>query len=106
MIVEDVELRESDRIHARHAYGRPRDDGIEPPTRRGRPVTVPNSFPRVRIRSPISSCSSLGNGPDPTRVVYAFMTATTAPSADGGSPRPVQAPPGAHEEEVTNGYVP
>ncbi len=73
------------------------------PTRRGRPVTVPNSFPRVRIASPTSSWSSDGNGPEPTRVVYAFITATTAPIALGGMPRPVQAPPEAHEEDVTNG---
>ena len=33
------------------------------PQRRLRPVTVPNSRPRSPMRSPISSCSSVGNGP-------------------------------------------
>ena len=37
--------------------------------RLGRPVTVPNSFPLFRIRSPVSSKSSVGKGPEPTRVV-------------------------------------
>ncbi len=34
------------------------------------------------------------------------MTPTTAPSAEGGIPRPVQAPPAAQDDDVTNGYVP
>ena len=34
-----------------------------------RPVVVPNSPPRVRMCSPTSSSSSVGNGPEPTRVV-------------------------------------
>src|ERR687889_2716795 len=38
------------------------------PVRRGRPVVVPNSPPRSRISRPISSSSSVGNGPAPTRV--------------------------------------
>src|SRR3546814_16653566 len=36
------------------------------PTRRGRPVVVPNSKPRERSHSPCSSNSSVGKGPDPT----------------------------------------
>ena len=39
------------------------------PTRRGRPVVVPNSKPRERRKSPFSSKSSVGKGPAPTRVV-------------------------------------
>ena len=42
------------------------------PHRRGRPVVVPNSAPVLRRNSPLSSCSSVGNGPSPTRVVYAL----------------------------------
>jgi hypothetical protein len=30
---------------------------------------VPNSKPRLRSHSPLSSNSSVGNGPEPTRVV-------------------------------------
>ena len=37
--------------------------------RRGRPVVTPRSPPIVRSRSPSSSNSSVGKGPDPTRVV-------------------------------------
>jgi hypothetical protein len=39
------------------------------PQRRGRPVVTPNSPPALRSHSPWSSRSSVGNGPDPTRVV-------------------------------------
>ena len=35
---------------------------------RGRPVVEPNSLPRSASRVPISSNSSVGNGPEPTRV--------------------------------------
>jgi hypothetical protein len=38
------------------------------PQRRGRPVVVPYSCPRSRIRSPTASFNSLTNGPAPTRV--------------------------------------
>ena len=38
------------------------------PTRRARPVTVPNSRPRSAMPRPMSSTSSVGNGPEPTRV--------------------------------------
>ena len=44
------------------------------PVRRGRPVVVPNSLPRRRRCSPVLSLSSVGNGPLPTRVVYALKT--------------------------------
>jgi hypothetical protein len=39
------------------------------PQRRRRPVTVPNSRPRSPKPRPTSSCSSVGKGPLPTRVV-------------------------------------
>ena len=38
------------------------------PQRRSRPVTAPYSWPRSRISLPVSSNSSVGNGPAPTRV--------------------------------------
>ncbi len=47
------------------------------PQRRGRPVTEPYSLPFTRRCSPISSSSSVGNGPAPTRVAYAFATPST-----------------------------
>ena len=47
------------------------------PQRRGRPVTEPNSLPRFASRAPISSVSSVGKGPVPTRVVYAFTIPST-----------------------------
>ena len=47
------------------------------PQRRGRPVTEPNSLPMVARRVPISSTSSVGNGPEPTRVVYALVMPRT-----------------------------
>jgi len=39
------------------------------PQRRSRPVVVPYSTPTLRRCSPIASRSSVGNGPEPTRVV-------------------------------------
>src|SRR5215470_14479088 len=47
------------------------------PHRRGRPVVDPNSLPRRRISSPAASSDSVGNGPPPTLVVYAFEMPTT-----------------------------
>ena len=38
------------------------------PQRRGLPLTVPYSWPRSRILSPVSSSSSVTNGPSPTRL--------------------------------------
>src|SRR3954468_24925973 len=73
------------------------------PHRRGRPVTAPYSLPLSRRRLPRSPKSSVGNGPSPTRVVYAFTTPTTRPTAFGGTPRPVHTPPTDAFEEVTYG---
>ena len=39
------------------------------PQRRARPVTEPNSWPRLAKPAPTSSNNSVGNGPEPTRVV-------------------------------------
>src|SRR6202030_2566761 len=73
------------------------------PQRRGRPVTAPYSFPMSRSRLPMSPASSVGSGPSPTRVVYAFATPITAPMARGPMPRPVQTPPIDAFDEVTYG---
>src|ERR1017187_6151956 len=73
------------------------------PQRRGRPVTEPNSLPRLRIWSPQESKASVGNGPPPTRVMEAFDTPMTLWMRVGGTPVPVQAPPAEALEEVTNG---
>src|SRR5579862_531533 len=73
------------------------------PQRRGRPVVVPNSPPTLRSRSPIASRSSVGNGPSPTRVVYALTIATTRSMRVGGIPDPVHAPPAVGFDDVTNG---
>src|ERR1700761_3867634 len=43
-------------------------------------------------KSPTLSCS-VGNGPPPTRVVYALITPITFPMRRGGIPRPVHIPP-------------
>src|SRR3954447_24412570 len=76
------------------------------PVRRGRPVVVPNSPPRSRISAPTSSSSSVGNGPAPTRVVYAFAIPQTSSMSRGPTPAPPQAAPATGFDEVTNGYVP
>src|SRR3954470_9268579 len=73
------------------------------PQRRGRPVTAPYSLPLSRRRLPISPVSSVGNGPSPTRVVYAFTTPITPPIARGPTPRPVHTPPTEAFDDVTYG---
>src|SRR5436190_24394591 len=76
------------------------------PQRRSRPVVVPYSVPTLRRCAPLSSNSSVGNGPEPTRVVYAFMTPITLEIRVGAIPDPTHAPPAVGFDDVTNGYVP
>src|SRR6266436_9198258 len=76
------------------------------PQRRGRPVVAPNSSPSSRIRSASAGVASVGSGPLPTRVVYAFTTPSTASIAVGPIPTPTAAPPAVVLDDVTYGYVP
>src|SRR3712207_4328051 len=76
------------------------------PHRRSRPVVTPTSPPCLRRYLPNESCSSLGNGPEPTRVVYALRMPTTRAMRVGPMPEPVAAPPAVGLDDVTNGYVP
>src|SRR5882672_8275405 len=76
------------------------------PQRRGRPVVAPNSFPRLRRSSSWSPAASVGNGPVPTRVVYAFVIPITECTCLGDIPNPVAAPPADALDDVTKGYVP
>src|SRR5207248_8275077 len=79
------------------------------PQRLGRPVTVPYSRPVLRIFSPTPSgpsLSSVGNGPRPTRVEYAFSTPMIRVRCRAGTPLPLQTPVVELFELVTNGYVP
>ena len=80
-----------------------RRDGIEPAAA-PRPSRDDAELGAVlRSRSPVSSCSSDGNGPPPTRVQYALTTPTTRPIAVGPMPRPMHAPPAMVCELVTYG---
>src|SRR5438067_3458030 len=76
------------------------------PHRRARPVVTPNSAPTFDRWAPFSSNSSVGNGPAPTRVVYALITPITREIRVGGMPDPTHAPPAVGFEDVTKGYVP
>ena len=76
------------------------------PQRRSRPVTVPNSPPISRTRSCAGPSISLGNGPSPTRVTYAFETPTTSSIRCGPMPKLTAAPAAIGLDDVTNGYVP
>ena len=73
------------------------------PVRRGRPVVTPYSPPALRSHSPCSVSSSVGNGPAPTRVVYALRMPITLVIRVGPMPAPAQAPPDVGELDVTNG---
>ena len=72
----------------------------------GLPVVAPNSAPTFLKSSPSLSKSSVGNGPKPTRVVYALTIPTTEVILVGGIPDPVHAPPEVGFDDVTKGYVP
>jgi hypothetical protein len=72
----------------------------------GLPVVAPNSKPTFYKRVPISSKHSVGNGPPPTLVVYAFIIPMAVSIFEGGTPKPVQTPPAVVVEDVIYGYVP
>src|SRR5204862_6543794 len=76
------------------------------PHRLGLPVVAPNSPPSCRIRSATAGSASVGRGPLPTRVVYAFTTPITASIAVGPIPTPTAAPPAVVFDDVAYGYVP
>lgn len=60
----------------------------------------------IVIRRKLTFFCSVGNGPSPTLVLYAFTTPTTSPMVDGGTPNPVHTPPILQFDDVTYGYVP
>ena len=64
-------------------------------------MTVPYSRPTRRIRSPTSSSSSVGNGPPPTRVVYALMIPSQRSMCRVGTPEPAAIPAALLFELVT-----
>ena len=66
-------------------------------------MTEPNSSPTFRSRSPSASFSSVGNGPPPTRVVYALLMPTTPSISVGPRPEPTAALPATQLLLVTNG---
>ena len=74
--------------------------------RRGRPVVDPNSCPIFRKSAPVSSVSSVGNGPQPTLVQYALKIPKISPTSLGEIPNHVQAPALIVFEDVTKGYEP
>ena len=67
----------------------------------GLPVVAPNSPPTCLIFSPKSLSNSVGKGPLPTLVVYAFATPIRFSNAVGGTPAPAQTPPVEGDDEVT-----
>ena len=69
-------------------------------------MTVPYSWPSSRTCAASSGSISLGNGPAPTRVTYAFETPITRSIRVGPIPIPVAAAPAIGFDEVTKGYVP
>src|SRR5699024_12439977 len=69
----------------------------------GRPVFTPTAPPVTCRYSPHLSSSSVGNGPAPTRVVYALTIPITRSMRVGPTPVPVHAPPAVGFELVTNG---
>ena len=71
------------------------------PTLLALPVVAPNSCPTLAICFPVSLNNSVGNGPLPTRVVYALKIPKTSFILFGAIPKPVQAPAAVVVEEVT-----
>ena len=72
----------------------------------GLPVVVPYSAPISLSSSASWPKISVGYGPAPTLVVYAFATPMMAPNLVGAIPRPEITPPIDGFDDVTNGYVP
>src|SRR5690349_4618320 len=70
-----------------------------------RPVVAATS-PNCSNTALLVSVISVGNGPAPTRVVYALVTPITLLIYRGGIPSPAEAADGIVVEPVTNGYVP
>ena len=105
-IIEDVKFGDRNFLNAVDTDGILQAEEVEPAAARGLPVVAPNSPPVVRSASPISLHCSVGNGPLPTRVLYALTTPTIELTEVGGTPSPVQAPPLVGLDDVTNGYVP
>ena len=66
-------------------------------------VTVPNSCPFSPKWLPTSSVSSVGKGPSPTLVVYAFVIPKTKFIELGPHPDPVAAEAATVFDEVTYG---
>ena len=64
-------------------------------------ILLKNYIKILAILSPISSLSSVGNGPLPTLVVYALKIPKTLFILFGAIPRPVQAPAAVVFEDVT-----
>ena len=67
----------------------------------GLPVVAPNSFPILEISSAVESNNSVGNGPSPTLVVYAFEMPRILSINFGPTPRPEDTPPAVVLEDVT-----
>ena len=104
---EDVELREGQRRHAVQADGEAQPDQVEPaaaalPARDGADLAA-ELLERCSWSGP---SISVGNGPAPTRVTYAFATPMTESMRVGPIPVPTAAPPATVGDEVTKGYVP
>src|SRR5665647_3624717 len=76
------------------------------PHLRARPVVTPYSPPVLRSHSPVSSRSSVGNGPSPTRIDRVVGVIKAYTTRVGPTPEPVQAPPAVALDDVTKGYVP
>ena len=62
---------------------------------------MPNSLPTRRIRSPTALSCSVGNGPPPTRVVYALTTPIQRSIFRVGMPDPAAIPAALLLELVT-----
>ena len=69
----------------------------------GLPVVAPNSFPFSANINPFLSKSSVGKGPSPTLVVYAFEIPIILSIYFGPMPKPEETPPAVVLDDVTYG---
>ena len=76
------------------------------PTRLLRLVTVPYSCPLYLLYLLVSSINSVGKGPSPTLVVYAFNIPNTLSTYRGAIPQFSGTEQAFGEDEVTYGYDP
>jgi len=101
--VQHVQFGQRQPVHAAHFYRLANLRRVEPAATPPTTGDGADSCPRSPSSVPVASLSSVGNGPEPIRVVYALAIPSTKPTADGPMPDPAAAVAATVLLLVTNG---